>query len=345
MDNGQNESTKRKNSDEEDYDSDQAYLERYKKIREEILKAKLYFPRFLMMTSGDDEKSLSRFSTFAIQKGIQGLVGEPKNIKRLRSGDLLIEVDRETHSTKLLAITELAQVPVKVSPHRTLNTSKGVLRTPELQNTTREELLTQLKKQGVTDARMVTIKKNGEMIRVNTAILTFNRPTPPATLNVGFERCTVQPYVPSPLRCFKCQQFGHHQDNCSKAKVCAKCAQLDHQDTACTPAMKCVNCNGEHTAYSKNCPRWITEKEIQRVRTERKISFPEARKIVEGVNKQPSFASVVAKQVVSVGCQTDAVQIRSATGATNVSATPASSSSKPNTSKDTSTAKKTNYDQ
>ena len=293
-----------------------------------------------MMTSGDDEKSLSRLSTFAIQKGIQGLVGEPKTIKRLRSGDLLIEVDRETHSTKLLAVTELAQVPVKVSPHRTLNTSKGVLRTPELKNTTREELLTQLKKQGVTDARMVTIKKNGEMIRVNTAILTFNRPTPPATLKVGFERCTVQPYVPSPLRCFKCQQFGHHQDNCSKAKVCAKCAQPDHQDTACTSAMKCVNCNGEHTAYSKNCPRWITEKEIQRVRTERKISFPEARKIVEGVSKQPSFASVVARQVVSVGCQTDAVEIRSATGATNVSATPVSSSSNPNTSKDTSTAKK-----
>ena len=102
------------------------------------------------MTSGDDEKSLSRLSTFAIQKGFQGLVGEPKTIKRLRSGDLLIE---------RLAIKELAQVPVKVSPHRTLNTSKGVLRTPELKNTTGEELLTQLKKQRVTDARMVTIKK------------------------------------------------------------------------------------------------------------------------------------------------------------------------------------------
>ena len=159
MDNRHSKATKRKNSDEEDYDSDQAYLERYKKNREEILKAKIFFPRFSMMTSGDDDKSLSRLSTFAIQKGIQGLVGEPKTIKRLRSGDLSIEVDRETHSTKLLAITELAQVPVNVSPHRTLNTSKGVLRTPELKNTTREELLTQLKKQGVTDARMVTIEK------------------------------------------------------------------------------------------------------------------------------------------------------------------------------------------
>ena len=157
---------------------------------------------------------------------------------------------------------------------------------------------------------MVTIKKNDVIIKVNTAILTFNRPTPLATIKVGFER-------------FFCK---------GEKKVCGRCAQPDHQDTGCTTKAKCSNCNGNHPAFSKDCPRWITEKEIQRVRTEQKISFPEARKIVEGVNKQPSYASVVAKQVVSVGCQTDAVEIRSATGATNAFATPGSSSAKPNTS-------------
>ena len=298
--NGKSLPIKRKKDDDDNSD-DIEYQERYRKTRDQINKSKIIFPRFLMMMSGDDEKSLSRLSTFAIQKGIQGLVGEPKTIKRLRSGDLLIEVDRESHSTKLLKITELANVPVKVSPHRTLNTSKGVLRTPELKNTTREELIDQLKQQGVTDARMVTIKKNDVIIKVNTAILTFNRPTPPATIKVGFERCNVQPYVPSPLRCFKCQQFGHHQDSCKREKVCGQCAQPDHQDTGCTTKAKCANCNGNHPAFSKDCPRWITEKEIQRVRTEQKISFPEARKIVEGVNKQPSYASVVTKQVVLVG--------------------------------------------
>ena len=213
--NGKSLPIKRKKDDGDNSD-DIEYQERCRKTRDQINKSKIIFPRFLMMMSGDDEKSLSRLSTFAIQKGIQGLVGEPKTIKRLRSGDLLIEVDRESHSTKLLKITELANVPVKVSPHRTLNTSKGVLRTPEFKNTTREELIDQLKQQGVTDARMVTIKKNDVIIKVNTAILTFNRPTPPATIKVGFERCNVQPYVPSPLRCFKCQQFGHHQDSCKR---------------------------------------------------------------------------------------------------------------------------------
>ena len=320
---------KRKKDTDDDTDSDSEYIQRYNKKRDDILKTKLHFPRFLMMMSGDDEKSLSRLSTFAIQKGIQGLVGEPKYIKRLRSGDLLIEVDRESHSTKILAITELANVPVKVTPHRTLNTSKGVIRSYELKNTTADELTSQLKKQGVTHARLVTIKKNGAVITLNTAILTFNRPTPPATLKVGFERCPVQLFVPSPLRCFKCQQFGHHQDNCKRTKVCGRCAQADHQDSACTNEIKCANCNAKHTAYSKDCPRWIKEKEIQRVRTEQKISFPEARKIVEGVTRLPSFASVVAKQVVSVGCQTDPVVISSAAGAAKfvtASATPSKTS-------------------
>ena len=129
MDNGHNKPTKRKNSDEEDYDGDQAYLVRYKINREEILKRKIFFLNFLMMMSGDEEKFSSKLSTFAIQKGIQGLVGESRTIKRQRSGDLLIEIDRKTHSTKLLAITEFAHVLVKVSPHRTLNTSKKSLRT------------------------------------------------------------------------------------------------------------------------------------------------------------------------------------------------------------------------
>ena len=80
------------------------------------------------------------------------------------------------------------------------------------------------------------------------------------------------------------------------------------------------------------------------VRTKQKISFPEAWKIVEGVNKRPSYASVVAKQVVSVGCQTDAVEIRSATGATNVSATTGSYSAKPNQVK-TPHCQKTTRDQ
>ena len=68
-----------------------------------------------MMMPDDEEKSLHKLSSFAIQKGIEGLAGEPKSIMRLRSDDLLIEVDRGSHSTNLQKATELAGKPIKIT--------------------------------------------------------------------------------------------------------------------------------------------------------------------------------------------------------------------------------------
>ena len=64
--------------------------------------------------------------------------------------------------------------------------------------------------------------------------------------------------------------------------------------------MKCPNCSGSHAAYSKDCPKWIMEKNVQRVKAERGISFTEARKIaaVENENRT-SLGSRTAAAVVS----------------------------------------------
>ena len=72
------------------------------------------------------------------------LAGEPKSIKRLRSGDLLIEVNRGSHSTNLLKATEIAGKLIKFTRHRTLNTSQGVTRSYELKHTTSEKIVAQL---------------------------------------------------------------------------------------------------------------------------------------------------------------------------------------------------------
>ena len=55
------------------------------------------WPRFLIMESTDSDKPLSKLSPFALQKDIQGLAGVPKDVNRLRSGQVLIEVDRKSH--------------------------------------------------------------------------------------------------------------------------------------------------------------------------------------------------------------------------------------------------------
>ena len=62
-------------------------------------------------------------------------------------------------------------------------------------------------------------------------------------------------------------------------------------------------------ASSKECPMWAREKEVQKIKTERGCSFPEARKMLETTSpssgSRPSYASVVKPKMVSTCCQTD----------------------------------------
>ena len=43
---------------------------------------------------------------------------------------------------------------------------------------------------------------------------------------------------------------------------------------------KCVNCKGTHDATSKNCPRYLSEREICQIKVDQQISFKEGRIIV-----------------------------------------------------------------
>ena len=69
---------------------------------------------------------------------------------------------------------------------------------------------------------------------------------------------------------------------------------------------QCVNCKGEHPSFSKKCPKFLEEKEIQSIRIRRKIPFSEARKIVRASHPpmpaQSYAAAVTAKR--DVECQT-----------------------------------------
>jgi len=54
----------------------------------------------------------------------------------------------------LLGLTQLAGVPVKVSPHRSLNTIRGGIRSRDIADCNVEEIVQELQPQGVTAASM-----------------------------------------------------------------------------------------------------------------------------------------------------------------------------------------------
>lgn len=271
------------------------------------------WPRFLVIESQDPLRPMNKLSPFVISKAISGLAGEPKSVKKLGSGQLLVEVDKKSHSDNLLKSTKFVDVPVVVSPHRSMNTCRGVVRSRDLEGSDEVEMVSNLKPQGVVAAKRISIRRNGEQILTNTYILTFGSPNLPTSIKAGFVNIPVSPFIPNPLRCFKCQRFGHHKDNCKRNAVCARCGQEGHDDPDCRNELKCANCKSNHCAYSKECPQWLKEKEIQRIRTTDNITFPEARKVVEARSSNAttgqSYATVTKSaakpSTMSVSCQTD----------------------------------------
>ncbi|XP_041347341.1 uncharacterized protein LOC121367293 [Gigantopelta aegis] len=266
------------------------------------------WPRFLVISSTDDGV-LNKLSPFAIQKAIVGLAGEPKSVKKIKTG-LLVECLTERHSTCLLKSTVFCNVPIKVTAHSSLNSSKGVIRCRDLEGVSEEEICQNLRTQGVTAVRRIKVRRNNDLLPTNTCILTFNVPTLPQSVKAGYLNIPVEPFIPNPLRCFKCQRFGHGQNTCRGKLTCARCGLFDHDSKTCKNDTLCLNCKGNHCAYSRECPRWKLEKRVQQVKVQNKLSFTDARRLVETATPtvgDKSYAAAAAAKVAtkSVAVNTD----------------------------------------
>ena len=286
---------------------------------------------------------MSNISPFVIEKVLHGMVGVPKSNKKLRSGDLLVEYEKKKQIDTLLRLEKFHDLKVKVSLHASLNTCKGVVRCPDLKGVSEQEILEEMREQGVINVRRIKIRRDGSLKDTNTFVFTFNTSILPKQLKVAFLRVSVDPYIPNPLLCYQCQVFGHHENKCKREEICANCGQPKHSadETDCKRPPKCIYCKEDHPANSRECQAWHTEKEILKIKYTRNISFPEARKIVDSYTAAPgkSYASITKTAGVTVSCvdaatQTDPVLITGApqSSSYNAASTEASADSQRDTS-------------
>ncbi|CAH0555107.1 unnamed protein product [Brassicogethes aeneus] len=129
--------------------------------------------------------------------------------------------------------TSFGDYNVNVLPYKTLNTCKGVIYCPDLLNCSVEEISNCLEDQGVVEVKRVSRKKDGKTVETASHILTFEKSYLPKYVTAAFYRSEVRPYMPNPLRCFKCQKFGHVSDKCENESICA-CGKQTHEETLIT---------------------------------------------------------------------------------------------------------------
>ncbi|GFX62089.1 uncharacterized protein TNCV_2228151 [Trichonephila clavipes] len=258
--------------------------------------------RFLILSIPNNE--MSRKSPFAIQKALQGIGGDPKSVKKLRSGDLLIETISALQTKSFLLAKTFIDSNLTVTPHKSLNSCRGVISEPDLLYASEGEILEGLSDQGVTQVRRITILKDSTRLPTKHIILSFNRPKLPTTIKAGYLNCKIRPYIPNPLHCFKCQRFGHSQTSCRGQLTCSRCASVGHSSPDCTLEPKCVNCTQSHPSDSKLCQKCKLEKQIQEIKTNKNVSYFEARRFLVPQLTQ-TYAQATKPSTISPATQTD----------------------------------------
>ncbi|XP_067685430.1 uncharacterized protein [Haliotis asinina] len=271
--------------------------------------------RFLVI-EGKDKQPL-KLNPFAVSKAISGICGEVSNVTRLRSGSLLVECARRQQSLNLISIKTFANVEAVVSVHRTLNSCRGIIRDKArcLSDMSEEDIATELREQAVTSMKRFTAKREGVIINTNTYLLTFSRSSIPTSIKAGYFNIGVEVYVSNPLRCYKCQKFGHGSQSCRNAVVCQRCGD-NHEDTNCQKDPRCANCDGSHPTFSKSCPVWQREAKIMKLKCEKNISYFDAKKLLQNQNSNPlnlTYSAAVSRPVAtsSIACQTDLTWVMS----------------------------------
>ncbi|GBO42129.1 hypothetical protein AVEN_38690-1 [Araneus ventricosus] len=216
---------------------------------------------FIIKRITDKNENFATVSPFLVEKAITGSVGIVKSTKLMRSGDLLVEVASSKQAQQILKLRSLSTISVFVKPHETLNSSKGVITCGRLLNLPIEEITQELRGQGW--------------------ILSLFRKAA---------------YSQS-IKVFQVLAFCHSKANCRGTLTCASCSVAGHESTGCTAVEKCVNCQGQHTSFSRFCPKWKQEKEVVTTKYQNNISFPEARRLVKAQAPPDgrSYASDVEK--------------------------------------------------
>ena len=257
---------------------------------EEVFAQQPKYPRYhvIAFTGLDIEHDLN---PIAADLDLKQKLGQLAKIAKLNKSSLLVELLSENQLQRLHALKTIASHPVVVQEHRTMNTVKGEIYSPSLNECTEAYVTSALASQGVIRAERQKYMKDGVLHNKHKWVLTFNSSKLPSLVKLAeWHRELVYPHIPRPLRCTRCQKLGHSKKWCRQTvDSCANCSQQGHPAAGCENEPLCANCKSPHPSSSKTCPSYKFRCEVLATQVKLHLTYTEAMDIVR--EQQPSLGS------------------------------------------------------
>ena len=214
---------------------------------------------------------------------------------------ITVTVENPDMAKKLLQTTQLGQCQVRIEKDPIKNTVCGVLydKTDYFRNLSANAMLNMLSEHGVKSVSKLGREES------KSYKLVFDGLTCPDGLGLDNNWFGITKFVPSPLRCFRCQKYDHAEKSCRKAEaesVCQRCGEVGHRNkyysgedviNECRKFRKCFHCNGDHEAGFRKCPTQISYKKVNELMVSQDISRYEAKSRVFQHNNSYTAARVL----------------------------------------------------
>ncbi len=220
--------------------------------------------------------SFGEWNPIQLTKSIFKAIGEVKNAKVLRNGSLLIFCRDSVQQGKCIRMNKMDGKQVQCTIPEDRKPTRGVISgIPTAVSV--DQIKDNVEGAKVLEARRLKTTRFGEKCDSLSVLIKFDEPRLPNKVYIGYMSYEVRPYIPPPLRCFKCQKYGHVAAVCKGKQRCGRCAG-EHEYGKCEEGakLKCCNCGGEHTSAYRGCEMSKKAAEVQRVKISQGISYAEA---------------------------------------------------------------------
>ncbi|KAJ0003125.1 hypothetical protein NQD34_018165 [Periophthalmus magnuspinnatus] len=160
--------------------------------------------------------------------------------------------------------------------------------------------------EGVSSIKRLMRWSDGQRVQSLSVLLEFREVVLPERVKVGCLSFPVREFVPPPLRCYKCQLYGHIAAVCRGKQRCPKCGG-EHRIEECskTAQVKCCNCGGQHTATFGGCEVRKKAVEVEKVKQAENITYAEAVKKVHVQRQSGGVATAPCREEISPGLVMD----------------------------------------